>query len=110
MKGLCRLVGTKFIPVIFPDANLENTQSRFSTICIWSVIEDRQGNIWFSSEGYGVYRFAGDKLTNYSVAEGLGVKAVQVIFRDNSGRLWVGGGGLYRFEEGAFINVKKNGP
>ena len=75
------------------------------------IYEDKKGNIWFSSEGYGVYRYDGVSFTNFFKEQGLLVKAVQVIFEDKAGRLWVGGGGgLYQFNGESFFNVTKDGP
>ena len=71
----------------------------------------KSGNIWFSSEGFGVYKFDGNTFSNYSTEEGLMVRAVQTIFEDNEGQLWTGGGGgLYRLNGDTFINVTKEGP
>ncbi len=87
---------------------------------VCAIYEDKEGNIWFSSEGFGVYRYnarllpsgrQGESFTNYSQKQGLAVKAVQTIFEDREGRLWVGGGGgLYRYDGKSFFNVTKNGP
>ncbi|MBK6832035.1 MAG: hypothetical protein IPG92_15475 [Flavobacteriales bacterium] len=75
------------------------------------MYEDRQGNIWFSSEGYGVYRYDGSSLRNYSTKQGLGVLAVQTIHQDREGRMWFGGGGgLYRLEGDTMKQVERNGP
>ena len=69
------------------------------------------GNIWMSSEGYGVYRYDGKSFRNFGENEGLGVKAVQTIFQDKDEVIWVGGGGgLYRFDGIFFVNVTRNGP
>lgn len=101
--GLSRFDGKTFTNFTARDSIGNNE------VCI--VYEDRTGNIWLSSEGYGVYRYDGVSFTNFFRNEGLGVQAVQTIFEDNKGRLWVGGGGgLYRLEEGMFVNVTKNGP
>ncbi len=78
---------------------------------VCEIYEDVEGHIWMSSEGYGVYRFDGKQFINYSQHEGLGVRAVQAIYQDRIGRIWVGGGGgLYRFLGGSFFNVTKDGP
>ena len=78
---------------------------------VWKVYKDQQGEIWFSSEGFGVYRYDGEKLRNYSELEGLMVPAVQSIFEDRMGRIWVGGGGgLFRLDGEKFVNIKKGGP
>ncbi len=77
----------------------------------WKVYRDHQGEIWFSSEGFGLYRYDGIRLRNYNELDGLGVPAVQEVFEDRMGRLWVGGGGgLYRLDGARFTNVKKGGP
>jgi ligand-binding sensor domain-containing protein len=77
----------------------------------WKVYKDHQGEIWFSSEGYGLYRYDGIRLRNYNELDGLGVPAVQEVFEDRMGRVWVGGGGgLYRLDGTGFTNVKKGGP
>ncbi|MBK8499997.1 MAG: hypothetical protein IPL52_14540 [Flavobacteriales bacterium] len=78
---------------------------------VWTMRVDSRGDVWFSSEGYGVYRYNGRTFSNYAKKEGLGVGAVQTVMEDTKGRIWVGGGGgLYRLEGGAFINVRRNGP
>jgi ligand-binding sensor domain-containing protein len=78
---------------------------------VWNIYEDKKGDIWFSSEGFGVYRFDGKTFTNFGEKEGLGIKAVQTIYEDSKGRLWIGGGGgLYRFDgRNGFMNVTRGG-
>jgi len=119
--GVSRFDGERFVNYTQKDS-IGNDE-----VCV--IYEDRAGNIWLSSEGFGVYRYTarlddqvgqGESFTNFGEEQGLGVRAVQTIFEDREGRLWVGGGGgLYRYDarlddgvgEGkAFINVTKNGP
>ena len=95
----------------FTDYTARNNSIGNDEVC--EIFEDSQGNIWMSSEGYGVYRLnTKDKtITNFSFDQGLAVSAVQTIYEDKQGRLWVGGGGgLYRLEGESFINVKRRGP
>jgi ligand-binding sensor domain-containing protein len=100
---LSRWDGTTFKHFAAPDDIGDNE--------VWNVYEDRQGNIWFSSEGYGVYRYDGKSLENFSEKEGLGVRAVQSIHQDRAGKLWFGGGGgLYRLDGDTMVHVKRNGP
>ncbi len=101
--GVSRYDGTSFINYTSRDS-IGNDE-----VCV--IYEDSKGDIWLSSEGYGVYRYDGDRFSNYGEEEGLGVRAVQTIYEDREGRLWVGGGGgLYRFIDGEFVNVTSNGP
>jgi ligand-binding sensor domain-containing protein len=79
---------------------------------VWTMHEDRAGNIWFSSEGYGMYRFKDNQLSHFGKEEGLPIRAVQSIFEDTQGRLWVGGGndGLHFFDGKRFTQVSRKGP
>lgn len=109
--GLSFFDGERFVNYSQDNGSIGNNE-----VCI--IYEDKAGNIWLSSEGYGVYRYDGKSFTNFSKKQGLGVGAVQAIFEDKEGRLWVGGGGgLYRYDgnplpdgKAGFINVTKNGP
>jgi len=79
---------------------------------VWTMHEDSAGSIWFSSEGYGMYRFKDNRLSHFGKEEGLPIRAVQSIFEDKKGRLWVGGGndGLHFFDGKRFIQVNRDGP
>ena len=95
----------------FTNYTARNNKISNDEVC--ALYEDSKGNIWMSSEGYGVYRYnpVVDTISNYSSEQGLGVRAVQTIFEDKEGRLWVGGGGgLYRLEGERFVNVRSHGP
>lgn len=110
--GLSRFDGTSFTSFNQKDGIIGNNE-------VWNIYEDKAGNIWFSSEGFGVYRFdpsaslkaGGKAFTNFGEKEGLGIKAVQTIYEDSKGRLWIGGGGgLYRFDgKDTFFNVTREG-
>jgi hypothetical protein len=75
---------------------------------VWTIYETRVRGIWFS---YEIYRFIGNNISNFSKKERLQVEAVQAIFQDNKGRLWIGGGnGLYRYDGRFFLNITKTSP
>lgn len=75
-----------------------------------TVYEDRSGNIWFSSEGYGMYRLKNSQLSNVGKAVGMPIRAVQSIFEDKKGRLWIGGGdGLYFSDGKGFMQFTRDG-
>ncbi|MFN5183543.1 MAG: two-component regulator propeller domain-containing protein [Bacteroidota bacterium] len=66
---------------------------------IWSIIEDKSGNLWFGTSGGGVSKFDGKSFTNYTEKEGLGNNDVRSIFEDKSGNIWFGtyGGGVSKY-------------
>ncbi len=78
---------------------------------VWTMHEDSAGTIWFSSEGYGMYRYNDNGLSHFGKDKGLPIHAVQSIFEDKKGRLWVGGrNGLYFFDGRKFIFFTRDGP
>ncbi|PCH65391.1 MAG: hypothetical protein COC01_09745 [Bacteroidetes bacterium] len=78
---------------------------------ILSVCQDRQGNIWFGTNGGGVSKYDGSKFTTYAVRDGLADNIVYSIIEDQSGNLWFGtNNGLSRFDGSRFTNYDdKNG-
>ncbi len=79
---------------------------------IGPIYEAKNGDIWIASKNYGAFRYDGKKFTNFKEQTGVAqYNCVQSILEDNAGNLWFGfSGGLFRFEEEAFVNVTKNGP
>jgi len=57
---------------------------------IWDIKEDRAGNIWFATNGAGVYRYdpASGGLSNISKKDGLCNDYVNCILEDKKGKLW----------------------
>ncbi|MBL0044539.1 MAG: hypothetical protein IPP33_09130 [Flavobacteriales bacterium] len=69
-----------------------------------SMIQDKAGNIWFATNGGGVYRYDGKTLTNLSEADGLCNNFVQTVMEDRAGNLWFGTrkGGLCKYDGKTF--------
>lgn len=71
---------------------------------IFSINEDKNGNIWFGSRDNGIWKYDGEKLTNYHKDEGLTTSMVWCIYNDKKGKLWIGlgDGSVCRFDGEAF--------
>ena len=76
-------------------------------------LEDRQGNLWFAVDGYGVYRYDGRSFKRFTKSDGLCSNNVTGIIEDQDGNLWftcmqsyqpkmTGDGGLCRFDGKTF--------
>ena len=79
---------------------------------IRDIKEDRAGNIWFATNGAGVYRYDGKSLTNISTREGLCNNYVNGILEDKKGNLWFATqhGGVSRYVPSKLPGVSKLPP
>ncbi|MBK9567421.1 MAG: hypothetical protein IPO37_20305 [Saprospiraceae bacterium] len=77
----------------------------------YNFCEDREGNIWFSAEGYGVYHYDGANFTQFTTDKGLTTNVVQSIYEDNKGQLWFGTWqGISIYDRQKFMNAKDKEP
>ena len=53
-----------------------------------SILEDSKGNFWFGTWKEGVARFDGEKLTYFTVEDGLDRNQVRNVFEDRNGTIW----------------------
>ncbi|MFK7770983.1 MAG: two-component regulator propeller domain-containing protein [Saprospiraceae bacterium] len=85
-----------------PDYDEFGTLSR-----VWSIEQDKEGNMWFGTADSGLWKFDGEEIINYSIKDGLPSNFVETIYKDNDGQLWFctgmnSNGILYTLKEGSF--------
>ncbi len=68
-----------------------------------SIVEDAAGTLWFGTNGAGVARFAGSRLSFLGAADGVG-DVVYSLLLDGGGQLWIGtnGAGVHRLRDDSF--------
>ena len=77
-----------------------------------SILQDREGYLWFGTNGGGVSRYDGQKFITFTTKDGLANNWVNSIFQDREGSLWFGtnGGGVSRYDGQKFTTfTTKNG-
>lgn len=57
---------------------------------VWTITDDKDGDLWFGTIDAGVWKYDGKKLTNYTIKDGLTSNSISTIYCDNNGKLWVG--------------------
>ena len=90
-----------------PTANFTNfnTEDGLVLSTIHCGLCDKNGNLWFGSEGGGISCYNGKRFTNYTVAEGLIDNNVKGIVEDDNGNIWIGtDAGLSRYDGQSFTN------
>ena len=107
-----RTGGRTFTPFPIPAADLSKFPYYKYPKQINAIIQDKSGNIWFASNGGGVYRYdpstalrtGGSTLTNLSEKDGLCNNFVQTILEDRTGNLWFGtiSGGICKYDGKSF--------
>jgi len=81
---------------------------------VTSFLEDKSDNLWFATQGAGLYKYDGKSFTNYTRAQGLSTNFLSYIFEDKSGNLWIGtccrgvtgwlGWGVVKYDGKSFTN------
>lgn len=101
-NGICKYDGKKFINIPMTD-----------TLSITSLLEDRDGNLWFGVMNKGIYRYDGTNLSNvlYKYKHPFFgdkiEKYISDIIQDRNGNLWFSswnGGGVWRYDGKDFKN------
>ncbi|HXC04504.1 MAG TPA: two-component regulator propeller domain-containing protein, partial [Bacteroidia bacterium] len=85
-----------------------------------AIVQDKDGNIWFGTQGGGVSCYGkemkeGKPFHKYTKADGLAGEEVNAIYEDNAGNLWFGTGGggisvLPYADKLPFLDGDKNAP
>ncbi|GJM31178.1 MAG: hypothetical protein DHS20C18_01790 [Saprospiraceae bacterium] len=81
---------------------------------VYTVYEDKTGNIWIGATGVGIYRYDGEAFDIYKGTDRMDLTygfGVQSILEDSHGTFWFGfSGGLFRLSGSSIVNVTQDGP
>ncbi len=102
--------GKKFTSLSMPesDSSSNHSSDNFpSSNMVVSLLQDKRGNIWFGTFGYGVYSYDGTTFTNFlsnqgaKQFDGFHHNVIQCMLEDKSGDIWFGSmthGGVSRYD------------
>ena len=101
-SGILRHDGSTFINV----TNKEGLRRHRA----FSLLEDRDDNIWIGTIGAGVYRYDGNAYTNITKADGLAEDVILSMMQDRNGDIWFGSLGVTRYDGSTFTSfAEKDG-
>lgn len=72
---------------------------------VFSIGEDRAGNIWFGTVESGAWRYDGKSLKNYTAVDGLTSRDIMAVYTDRHGDLWLAGNGVFKFNGTSFDRI-----
>ena len=88
--GAFRFNGSSFSTFKIPNPVIENPSYKWVVGKVWSLIEDKKGNIWFGRDGFGACKFDGKSFTHFTQKDGLCSNNVSDIVEDKQGNMWFG--------------------
>jgi ligand-binding sensor domain-containing protein len=74
---------------------------------VFTVYEDRAGNIWFGTGG-GISRYDGKSFRNFTTKDGLPSNNINNMLEDRAGKLWIGTRDEACFYDGNTFTIFKN--
>jgi ligand-binding sensor domain-containing protein len=92
--------------VLVGQPGIVRTQGASPYANIYCGLEDKSGNLWFGTQGEGVYRYDGKSFFQYTTQDGLSNNHVYSMIQDATGNIWFGTAyGLCKYDGKHFSSV-----
>ncbi|MCB0802997.1 MAG: hypothetical protein KDB74_07855 [Flavobacteriales bacterium] len=110
-EGLTRFDGKEFKNISIPKPQVKEPNTVYAANRITGIVEDKEGNIWLGTDGFGICKYDGKNFTHYTSENGLADNSIYELKMDTKGHLWIGTfwGGLSVFDGEKFNNYTKDG-
>jgi ligand-binding sensor domain-containing protein len=111
MGGVSHFDGARFIPFPLPASKVENPKHMLSGKLVFKIIEDKNGTMWFATDGNGVFNYKNGAFSHLTAKNGLTDNNVADILEDKQGNIWIGTfyGGVSKFDGKTYTNFTKDG-
>ncbi len=110
-EGLSRFDGQAFRNIPIPKPQVKEPNTIYSANRITGIAEDKAGNLWLGTDGFGICKYDGQSFTHFTTEQGLADNTISELMIDTRGRLWIGTywGGLSMFDGEKFTNFTREG-
>lgn len=89
-SGVSQFDGKEFKDFNIPKAKIQDTTTYYSYDRITSIMEDRKGDLWFGTDGFGITKYDGESFIHITKREGLSDNTISEIIEDSKGNIWIG--------------------
>lgn len=109
--GLIRFDGKSFVSITVPKTLVKESKTIYSPDRITAVVEDKLGNLWLGTDGFGICMYDGKSFTRFTTDDGLVDNTISELLLDRKGNLWIGTfwGGVSMYDGEKFTNYTENG-
>ncbi len=70
-EGLSRFDGKNLQNILIPKAKVKDPNTIYSANRITAIVEDKEGNLWLGTDGYGICKYDGKSFTSFTTKNGL---------------------------------------
>jgi ligand-binding sensor domain-containing protein/signal transduction histidine kinase len=87
---------------------LYTTQNGFTDNTVNVIFKDNENNLWFGTNGDGIFRYSFDPFLFIDRSQGLKSPEITCLAKDRNRRIWLGsyGDGLYQYDPSKKINQR----
>jgi ligand-binding sensor domain-containing protein len=109
--GVCHFNGEKFTPFALPVSKVDNAKPMLSDKLVFKIIEDKNGTMWFATDGNGIFKYKNGAFIHLTAKNELTDNNVADILEDKQGNIWIGtfNGGVSKFDGKQYTNFTKDG-